>query len=316
MAKVQNPSLSSFPKKASQYRAGLAELATATEAAAGTDAERVLTPSTLQQGITARIATDSQAQIGTSETTLVTPANLTAMKTYTDITFNTNPVLQSAANTGVEPTGATGDTNIMMCQDGVTMQQFILGAGQTIIAPRLENDGLLISLDLAASEGAEYYFGHTTSARHTFTIGTSPAFFLEATLKVADSGALDPLFLGFRKLASPNANYTTYTDAGVIGLRATTVKDVITIGKNLNNGGWAYVNSTDAWTNGETHTLRVNVSGTGVVTYLIDGDAPTVTQALTFDSKDVVIPFIHLLHIGAVETPAAVHLVNIKCGLQ
>jgi len=316
MAKVQNLSLSSFPKKASQYRAGLAELATSAEAAAGTDTERVLTPSTLQPGITARIATQSQTQVGTSTTTLVSPADLRAMKTYTDITFNTNPILQSAANTGVAPTGATGDTNIMMCQEGVTMQQFILGAGQTIIAPRLEDEGLLISLDLAVSEGAEYYFGHTTSARHAFTIGTSPAFFLEATMTIADSGALNPLFLGFRKLAAPNANYTTYTDAGVIGLRSTTAPDVVTIGKNLNNSGWAYVNSTDAWTDGETHTLRVNVSSAGVVTYLIDGVAPTVTQALTFDATDVVIPFLHLLHIGAVETPAAVHLVNIKCGLQ
>jgi hypothetical protein len=229
--------------------------------------------------------------------------------------FNVNPILQTKATTGGVPTGTTGDYNIMYCQDGVTMEQFILGAGQTIIAPRLADDGLLMSLDLSNSEGAEYYFGHTTGSRHTFTIGTSPAFFVEATFKVADCGVSDPLWLGFRILGAPNAAYTAYTDAGVIGLHNTTNPDTVIIGKTLNGPGWSYVNTTDAWTDGQTHTLRVNVSAAGVVTYLIDGVAPTVTQTLTFDTADVVIPFIHHL-FAAAGSPAAIHIQSFACGLQ
>ena len=236
----------------------------------------------------------------------VTNTNLT--------TFNVNPILQSIATTGAAPTGATGDYNVMYMQNGVTMEQFILGAGQTIIAPRLADDGLLISLDLAVSEGAEYYFGHTTRSRHAYTIGTDGAFFVEATFKVADCGASDPLWLGFRILGAPNAAFATYTDAGVIGLHNTTGADLVIIGSNLNNAGWAYVDSTDAWLDGEAHKLRVNVSAAGVVTYLIDDVAPSVTQALTFDNGDVVIPFIHHLFSGAAS--GTIHLQQFACGLQ
>lgn len=227
--------------------------------------------------------------------------------------FNANPILQSAVNTGAAPTGATGDTNVMQCQDGVTMEQFILGAGQTIIAPRLEDDGLLVSLDLTDNEGAEYYFGHTTRAKHAYEVGSAGAFFVEASFKVADCGGCDPLWLGFRILGAPNADYTTYTDAGVIGLHSTTVADFAVIGSNLNAAGWAYVDTTDAWADGESHTLRVDVSAAGVVTYLIDGAAPSTTQALTFDTGDTVIPFIHMLHGAA--TPGAIHLQELACGL-
>jgi len=227
--------------------------------------------------------------------------------------FNVSPILQSALTTGAAPTGATGDTNIMYCQDGVTMEQFILGAGQTIIAPRLADDGLLVSLDLTDNEGAEYYFGHTTRSKHAYEVGAAGAFFVEATIKAADCGGCDPVFIGFRKLGAPNADYTTYTDAGVIGLHSTTVADFAVVGSNLNGAGWAYVDTTDAWADGEAHTLRVDVSAAGVVTYLIDGVAPTVTQALTLDSGDTVIPFIHMLH-GAV-TPGAIHLQQLACGL-
>lgn len=229
--------------------------------------------------------------------------------------FNVNPVLQSIATTGAAPTGATGDYNVMSCQEGVTMEQFILGAGQTIIAPRLADDGLLVSLDLTVSEGAEYYFGHTTLSKHAYTIGTSAAFYVEATFKVADCGTSDPLWLGFRKLGAPNAAFANYTDAGVIGLHNTTGADTVVIGSNLNNAGWAYVDSTDAWADGETHKLKVCISPAGVVTYRVDNVPPVVTQALTLDTGDVVIPFIHHL-FAAGGTPAAIHLTQLSCGLQ
>jgi len=229
--------------------------------------------------------------------------------------INVCPILQSRANTGAAPTGATGDYNIMYLQDGHTMEQFILGAGQTIIAPRLEDSGLLISLDLTTSEGAEYYWGHTNVSKFMFTIGTSPAFFIEARFKVADCGTSDPLWVGFRKQGAPNAVFTNYTDAGVIGLHATTNADTVITGKNLNGTGWNYVNSTDAWADGETHTVRLSVSDAGVVSYLYDGVALSAEQAMTFDNGDVVIPFIHHL-FAAGGTPAAIHLISLACGLE
>jgi hypothetical protein len=229
--------------------------------------------------------------------------------------FTSSPILQNGDNAGSVPSGATGTTNLMILQGGTIMEQFILGAGQTIIAPRIENDGLLISLDLTTSEGAEYYFGDNTSSPHVYTIGTSPAFFIEASFKVADCGTSDPLWIGFRILAAANANYTTYTDSYVGGLRNTTAADSVIFGSNLNNAGWNYQDSGDAWLDGETHTIRINVSAAGVCTALIDGVAPTTPLAFTFDNGDQVIPYIHHL-FAAGGAPAAIHQQSLKVGYQ
>jgi len=268
---------------------------------------------------TADIRFQNQATIAV-DTTGITHSGDVAGRSFnptnTNIaSFDVDPILQSNANTGAAPTGATGDYNIMYLQDRTTMKQFILGAGQTIIAPRLENDGLLISLDLTTSEGAEYYFGHTTRSRHVFTIGTSPAFFVEAAFKVADCGTSDPLWIGFRIIGAPNAAYANYTDAYFIGLRNTTGADTTVIGSSLNGPAWAYQDTGDAWLDGETHTLRINVSATGVVTATIDGAAPTTPVAFTFDNADQVIPCIHHL-FAAGGSPAAIHLQSFYCGYQ
>jgi len=319
MAKVQNPAIRTIGSKANIYKAGLVELATQAEVNTGTDTERVVTAETFAGGYDVRyltkLATASETRIGTSSTTMTTPADIAALKQYTDHTFSTDPIVQIASGTFGLPAGATGETDNLLFNDGFALKQFILGAGQTILAPSFTSSGLSIGLDLTALEGAVYYFGHTDLAKHLYTIGTSAAFFLEATIEVTDCGTADPIFIGFRKQAAPNADYTTYTDAAFIGLRNTTIADKVVIGKNLNNSGWAYVNSTDAWADTESHTLRVNVSAAGVVTYLIDGVAPTTTQTMTFDSTDVVIPHIQTL-FAAAGTPAEVYLTNVKCGLQ
>ena len=88
----------------------------------------------------------------------------------------------------------------------------------------------------------------------------------------------------------------------------------MTIATNLNGGGAAYTNTTDGWADGETHTLRVNVSAAGVVTFLIDGVAPTSTAAFTFDTGDVILPCFRGLH--GTTAPGTWHWVYVKAGLQ
>jgi len=79
-------------------------------------------------------------------------------------------------------------------------------------------------------------------------------------------------------------------------------------------GGVTYTNSTDAWTDGQPHTLRVNVSAGGVVTYLIDGSAPGATNPYTFTDAITVMPYISLKH--AAVAPGAIHQIHEKCGYQ
>lgn len=232
----------------------------------------------------------------------------------TDITFAQSPLLQSNANTGAAPSGATGDVNLMSLQTGEIMEEFILGAGQTIIAPRMTTTGLLTSLDLTATEGAEYNWGQRANALHTFTIGTSAAFFMELEVNAADVGGLDPLLVGFRKVQANDATLANYTDFAGIGANATTAADVAIIQTQLNSGGVVITNTTDAWTDGQTKTFRINVSAAGVVTYLINGVAPTVTAAFTFDSTDVVAPFIR--HLFGATNPGAINWVSMRVGPQ
>lgn len=263
----------------------------------------------------AQTATNAEAQDKTSTTVILTPSNLASLDAGTNIRFTESPALQSAATTGAAPTGATGDVNLMVLQGGEIMEQFILGAGQTIIAPRMSATGLLTSLDLTNAEGAEYNFGAARSnSKHAYTIGTSPAFYIELQVTAADIGGLDPFFVGFRIVQANAATFTDYTDFAAIGARATTAADVAVIGTDLNNAGEVFTNTTDAWTDGQTRTFRVNVSAAGVVTYLINGVAPTVTAAFTFDNADVVVPFIR--HTFGAANPAAIDWITLKIGLQ
>lgn len=119
-----------------------------------------------------------------------------AFSSGTDLTVTQSPVLQTAAATGGVPTGATGDVNLMYLQDGALMEQFILGAGQIIIAPRMTANGADLALDQTISEGAEYNFGARNNAKHAYTIGTSAAFFIEATIYVTDISGCLPLMIG------------------------------------------------------------------------------------------------------------------------
>jgi len=223
------------------------------------------------------------------------------------------PVMATKANTGGVPTGATGNENLMVMQQGEIMEQHILGT-QTIIAPVMDATGLLISLDLFDDDGAEFSWGILGTNRHAYTIGTSPAFFFECKIKIADAGGADPVYIGFRKIEAYAAAFPSYTDFAFIGVEESQTTEVITIADQLNTAALTYTNTTDAWTDGQTHTLRVNVSAGGVVTYLIDGVAPSVTHAFTFDATDVVMPCIHFLQ--GTTTPGAIHLIDMACGYQ
>jgi hypothetical protein len=232
-----------------------------------------------------------------------------------DITFQQSPTTCTAANTGGVATGATGDLNLLGIQNGIVMEQFVLGAGQTIIKPVMTSSGLLVSGDLTVSEGFEYNFGAARdNSRHAFTIGTSAAFFFEMQMTVADVSGASPYMIGFRKTEANNATLTAYTDYAMIGLDAIASIGTVCLKTELNGGGTTTTNTTDAWTDGQSHTVRINVSAAGVVTYLIDGIAPTVTAAFTFDNGDVVAPFFRLEH--AAVAPGTVNWNTMKIGFQ
>lgn len=263
----------------------------------------------------AETATAAEAQAESSTTVVLTPSNIASIKAGTNITFSQSPIMQSNVNDGGVPTGATGDVNLMMLEGGDDiMQQFILGAGQTIIAPRMSATGLLTSLDLTDAEGAEYNFGVLANGRHEYTIGTSPAFYIELQVNAADVGGLANFLVGFRKAQANDATLANYTDFAFIGANAATATDVCVIQTQLASGGVVATNTTDAWTDGTTKTFKVLVDAAGVVTYTIDGLAPTVTAAFTFANATVVTPVIR--HLFNATNPGAINWISLKIGFQ
>lgn len=228
--------------------------------------------------------------------------------------FTQSPIMQSNVNTGAAPSGVTGDINLMCLQGGEIMHQFILGAGQTIVAPRMNNTGLLVSLDLTVDEGAEYNWGVATSSKHSYTVGTSPAITFIMSFAVADVTGAGPILMGFRRNVANNASFAAYSDFAAIGLDNGINPGTIIIERQLNTGGVVTTNTTNAWVDGANHTLRIDVSATGVVTFGIDSVAPIATAAFTFDNGDIIIPFFHFLHDAV--APGAIHWTDMVCGAQ
>lgn len=279
----------------------------------GTDGERTVTVGSTN-GAAALVL-----QAGTGEITVTgTVKEIDAEFLYhsgDDIVFQSDPICQIADGTYGVPAGATGEVDNLLFQEGVCMQQYIIGAGQTILAPTMDANGLLASLDLTVGEGVEYNFGaDRANSRHAFTIGTSPAFFMELRFRINDMDGADPYIFGFRRSAANNATWENYTDYAAIGMNAVTSATEIVIADELNGGGTTLTNTTDLWGgDGSTNTLQVLVSAAGVTTYTINGAAPTATHAFTFDNGDVVVPFIRLEHSAS---PTAVNLISMKIGYQ
>jgi hypothetical protein len=230
------------------------------------------------------------------------------------ITFEMSPLGQSNANTGVAPTGAGGDVNLLTFQEGMIMEQFMIGT-QTIIVPRMDATGLLASLDLTATDGWELNYGAArANSRHSFTIGTDLAFFFELRFTLADVSGCEPFYFGFRRTQANQAAFGNYTDFVGYGVNNLVAGGDCVIGTRLNSGGINSTDTNDAFGDGTTHTLQVLVSAAGVVTFTFDGAPPTATQAFTFDNGDVVHPWIHNLFGAA--APGNIHLQWLKIGYQ
>lgn len=278
----------------------------------GTDGERTVTVGSVN-GAAALVL-----QSGTTDITLtgtvkeVTSEFTTRSGDY--ITFQASPTSESNADTGADPTGANTDLNILHFQEGMIMEQYIIGT-QTIIVPRMDATGLLSSLDLAAADGWELNYGATrANSRHSYTIGTSAAFFMELRFTLADVSGCEPFYFGFRKTQANQVAFANYTDFVGYGVNNLVAGGDCVIGTRLNTGGINSTDTNDAFGDGTTHTLQVLVSAAGVVTFTFDGGAPTATQAFTFDTGDVVHPFITNL-MGAA-APGAIHLQWLKVGYQ
>ena len=187
--------------------------------------------------------------------------------------------------------------------------------------------GLNLQGDAATADntGMELIFGGTQhGGGASCTIGTHGMVF-DATFNSVDFTDQDCVAIGFRKAeefqtghqaiiaaASGDAVYTDYVAFGVLS------PDDVQISTRLNDGTTAHVDSTQATAASGNHRFQVTVTSAGVVTFAHIGAAvmsagtlaaPSTTKAFTFNSGDVVVPYLSILSTNA---DSAIHLKAIK----
>lgn len=216
-------------------------------------------------------------------------------------------------NDGTAASGVDTEVNMHTFNDGLVLYVQNIGT-QTILQPAVNANGLDYGYDQTNNEGVQWVMRENGSKgiqnKDYFTIGTSPAFFASLKFSIADVSGTDDCAFGFRKDAAFQAAIDDYTDMAALNVISGDIK-IETI---LNNSATTTTDTTDNWADAASKTLRVNVSAAGVVTYQIDGSAPTTTAAFTFDDTDVVTPFFYMIH--ASDLAGAVVLQELEVGLQ
>tara|TARA_Y100000310_G_scaffold242492_1_gene246648 strand:+ start:498 stop:1208 length:711 start_codon:yes stop_codon:yes gene_type:complete len=213
-------------------------------------------------------------------------------KQYIDFTSAGSGIVASLAGIGGAAAGSTGNENILKFSNNETLYHHVLGT-QTILIPAVTADGLNIGQDQTDDDGCEISGCPVTGTGGIqFVVGTDPAFYFACTVTVPDVSATDDFAIGFRKAETYQAAVDGYDEMAAFNIISGDIKTE-TI---LNNAATVTTDTTDNWTDGQSKTLKVLVSAAGVVTYQVDGSAPTTTAAFTFDDAEVVIPFVYMLN--------------------
>lgn len=227
------------------------------------------------------------------------------------------PVMSIAA--GSAATGA--DTTVSNVAAGRHNLELYYAAANSDIGFTRNAAGWVLPNDNTDNEGGELGLGILASGAEPghFTIGTDAAFSAKLVCKIPDVSDYDIFAFGFRKAAAyvavasldtPAELLTAWTDVGGLNVNA---GDIYTITR-LNSGTGTATDSTDNLADGTEVTLEVKVSAAGVVTFEIDGSAPTVnTNTLTFDTGDIVVPFLRYTKGGtAADTPPIIKSLTVK----
>ena len=227
----------------------------------------------------------------------------------------------ASANTGGAAVVTINHTNLWAFpQWGAYFEAYNTVALQVIV-PALSTTALKgLNLDSATdanSAAIEITEGISLSAKNLFTIGTSPAFYVQATFSVATLADVTDLIVGFRAVSAYQATVfgaSGYTDYAFLGILGGGTAGEFQIQTQVGSAANVVTDTTQKATAATNFTIRVNVSAAGVVTYLINGSAPTATAAYTFTSALQVIPCIY--YQAASGGHAEADLVSYQCGLQ
>lgn len=220
----------------------------------------------------------------------------------------------TANKVGGGTSGTTGDVNLLYTPN-LYLEYQIKGT-QTILAPVVVSvsegiSALNIGMDQTENDGVELCAGILNSNNLAFKIGEDAAFFIRVRFSIQDVSGTDDCAIGFRKVEAYQANIDDYADMAVLNVISGDIKIETIVG----GAATVTTDTTDNWADTETHQLAVFVSSTGVVTYTIDNEEPTVTAAYTFTDALYVVPFMFFLNAAA-PTAGQVNILEWEVGFQ
>ncbi len=208
-----------------------------------------------------------------------------------------------AQNDGTTESGVNTEVNLIKTtanKDGY-YQYIDATAGSSMALPLTTGVcGIQLGGDTTANDGQEIRFVHdVTDSVHTIQAAdTSATFYFEISLTIADISAIDGTGWGVG-LAQPAAQIAAIVhdtlDTYVILTFVDNSGD-LALEADVNGGGEAQDDITEAWTDGQTKVLRFEINTDGYAVY-IDGTAQTVTTINSggsndFTDLDKVVPFI------------------------
>lgn len=241
---------------------------------------------------------------------------------HVDFTKEEAPTLHNVSRAAII-TAADDQTDFFHTERGHYFELYQEGdAMQNVLLTKNATGWQVLDMD-ADTDSHQFSQGIlATTTRMQFTVGVAgdlgDAFYLKVKLDVPDVSEYDVAAVGFRKLAAyadvaEAADMgTAYEDVAALNINA---GDIYTVTR-LAGGTATLTDTTDNQADAGQSTLEVYVSSAGVVTFKIDGAAPTVnTNTLTLTDNAVMIPFMVFTATGDTGGSMA-ELISYECGLQ
>lgn len=235
---------------------------------------------------------------------------------YARAEFMNEPLCWTKTDGNGIPTGTTAAENLFFTGEH-TFEYYILGAGQTIVAPVLASEaGYDFGMDQTAAEGVEINFGsHKTAHPRCYLVGTE-AFYARLRFTVEDVSGVD-FFFGFRKVGAAAVALATYTDLAGFQLLgdSSSALSPINLLTNLNDAtDITSVDTTQTLADGIEVELEVQVRADRTARFFKNGASPTVdVTSFSFDSGDYLTPFAYILH--TTDVAGQIKLLSFECGL-
>lgn len=230
---------------------------------------------------------------------------------YWRLSLAGQPILLTATG-GAFATASDNQADVAILANGARLWYTQLAAA-TVLGPQLDATGLKVSLDDTAAEGAQYVLNSSTGGPLAMTVertaGLTPdkGRFVRARFKLEDVSGAGSLAFGFRKVEAVQDNPQDYDEGAFFQVIVGAVNLVLIL-----NTTAVVVDTTQAWADGETHELEVQVGGSGIVKFLFDGKEPTVNAALQFTDAEVIVPFFD--YANEAGSTSDCHLIDLVAG--